>query len=83
VNVNGTAIPVVALVNIDIDAGTALFPYHGTMIVNDHGSTVFHYYGSCRGGYRRRCVSGHGRRSLRTCGDSQRDAGERQSGNEC
>lgn len=80
VNVNGASIPIVALVNIDIDAGTAM------VFVNDHGTTVFHYDGGCRGGYRRLCVSGssgHGRGCLRTGGDSQGEAGERQSCNEC
>ena len=63
-NVDGSVIPVVALVNVDVYAGARM------VFFNDHGTAFFHYYGrrGCR------CVGGsggHWRRRLRTCGDAE------------
>jgi hypothetical protein len=80
VNVNGSVIPVVPLVNIDVYAGARM------VFLDDHGTTFFHYYGRCRCGDGRRCVSrssSHWRRRLSTSGDSKGDASERQPGNKC
>jgi hypothetical protein len=74
VNVDGSVIPVLPLANIDVYGCARM------VFFDDHRATFFHYYGR-RGGRGCGCVSGNGGHwRLYTCGDTERDADERQPG---